>query len=255
MSQIFPLSRERHALKRWDQTLGYTKFAHAITIPVLTFELPRLITSCPIAFAKNNDSFSMVALLGIDNEKNLFIGKNGKWLGTNIPSLLQAYPFKLLSTDSNQLVLCIDEDSEALSDTVGEMLFDDTGSLSETVTKHLELLKQIHSSEKQTAQVCTILSEHSILKSWPIQIQSTGGNKQIEGLYQIDEQALNKLDDEAFLKLRHNGALITAYCQMLSMQQLGTLSKMAQMRQEHQSHLLNQTPPATISLENDMFCF
>jgi hypothetical protein len=45
-------------------------------------------------------------------------------------------------------------------------------------------------------------------------------------LFQVDEAALNQLPPEALHEVRHSGALLLAYCQLLSMQHLSLLSQL-----------------------------
>lgn len=56
------------------------------------------------------------------------------------------------------------------------------------------------------------------------------GERKLEGLFRVNEAALNALDNEAFLSVRKSGALPVAYAQLLSMQQLRVLGELAQAR-------------------------
>jgi hypothetical protein len=52
----------------------------------------------------------------------------------------------------------------------------------------------------------------------------------VNGLYRIDEAALNALGNKAFLALRRSGALPVAYAQLLSMNQMGVLQRLLQIQ-------------------------
>ena len=52
----------------------------------------------------------------------------------------------------------------------------------------------------------------------------------VNGLFRIDEAALNALSDEAFLKLRHCGALTLAFAQMLSTGNVGLLGQLGKLQ-------------------------
>ena len=52
----------------------------------------------------------------------------------------------------------------------------------------------------------------------------------VEGLFSVDEAALNKLDDEDFLALRKAGGLAIAYAQLFSMNQLAVLERLGELR-------------------------
>jgi hypothetical protein len=71
------------------------------------------------------------------------------------------------------------------------------------------------------------LQKHQLIQHWPIKLQTTAGEQAVEGLFRIDETALNQLPAEALLELRNTGALLCAYCQLLSMQHLQTFGQLA----------------------------
>jgi hypothetical protein len=56
---------------------------------------------------------------------------------------------------------------------------------------------------------------------------------QLEGLFKIDETKLNAMSDEAFVGLRKTKALILAYAQLLSFNQLAQFQKLPLIRQQH----------------------
>ena len=59
----------------------------------------------------------------------------------------------------------------------------------------------------------------------------------MEGLYRVDEAALNALPDETLLTLRKTGALPLAYAQLFSMNQLAMLPKAARMQAQIKEQL------------------
>ena len=48
----------------------------------------------------------------------------------------------------------------------------------------------------------------------------------VNALHQIDETALNRLEDETFLKVRKASGLLVAYAQLLSMAQVNVLARL-----------------------------
>ena len=67
----------------------------------------------------------------------------------------------------------------------------------------------------------------------------------VEGLYRIDEAALNALPDDAFMPLRKTGALPLAYAQLLSMNQLALLPKAAEVQARIKGQLQAKAPSQT----------
>jgi hypothetical protein len=71
----------------------------------------------------------------------------------------------------------------------------------------------------------------------------------VEGLYRIDEVALNALSAEPFQEVRAAGALPVAYCQLLSMQHLAVLGELAKAKAEAASRALPVNAAGELDLE------
>ncbi|SMP52261.1 SapC protein [Desulfonatronum zhilinae] len=258
MPNYVPVSKENHASKRWKRFDSYAFAQKETFLPLVAAELPKAVTAFPIAFIQQNDVFFPVALLGLEQGKNLFVAANGQWVGAYVPSALRGHPFKLAKSQDNQLVLCVDQDSGLITDgPEGEAFFDESGEPSEPVKQVLEFLQKIEANQQATARMCAVLAKHQVIKPWPITLKTPEGEKTINGLFQIDEQALNQLPGEAFLELRQAGALPMAYCQMLSMQHLATLAKLAEAHAQVASKMAQQNQPfqASIEFDDDMIKF
>ncbi len=255
MPQYVPVTKENHASKRWKRFTSYTFAAKETLLPLVAAELPKALTAFPIAFLKNNEAFFPAAMLGFGQGRNLFVAGNGQWVGACIPSALRGHPFKLARTEDNQLVLCIVQDSDLITDgPEGEPFFDESGNPGEPVKAVLDFLQKVEENQQMTARMCAVLTRHSLIKPWDMKLQTPDGERRIEGIYQIDEQALNQLPNEAFLELRQAGALLMAYCQMPSMQHLATLGKLADAHAQvaAQQH---QVPALGIDIDDDMIRF
>ena len=229
MPNFHVISTERHASKRWQRISSYAFAAHEAIVPLTAGELPRALLSLPIAFVEQNETFFPVAVLGLATGKNLFAAPDGHWAGKYIPAILRSYPFCLASRDDGQQVLCIDEDSGLLGDgSEGEPFFDDEGKPSSAIQGVLNFLTQIEKSRQITVRACTVLKKHHLIKAWPITVKTGAGDQPVGGLFQIDEAILNQLPAEALHEVAKAGALVIAYCQLLSMQQLPVLGELAE---------------------------
>jgi hypothetical protein len=137
----------------------------------------------------------------------------------------------LANSQDGMKVLCFDEDSGLLLDGPdGEPFFDEAGQPCQGIKDVLGFLQHIEQSRAQTVTACAALARHDLIKPWLISLEMDSGEKSLAGLFQIDEAALNALGDEEFLELRRAGALAVAYCQLLSMQNLRLLGKLAEMQ-------------------------
>ena len=227
MQNYQAISRERHAIQRWQRSTGYAFAAMEAVVPLVAAELPKAMLSLPIAFTGQGEGFVPVAVLSLIPGKGLYVAKNGGWTGDYIPSAFRSYPFRLLKSADGQQVLCIDEESGLITNSPeGERFFNEDGQPAQAVLDILNFLTQIEQSRVATATASTALQKHALIRPWPITLKTETGEQQIAGLFQIDETALNQLSAEAMLEVRDAGALPMAYCQLLSMQHLPFLGQL-----------------------------
>src|SRR5690606_18220561 len=145
-----------------------------------------------------------VALLSFAPGSNLFVSDEGKWVGTYIPAMFRSYPFRLLRVKGqDDMVLCIDEESEFIKDGPGEEIFFDGGDQpSKSVTQTSEFLTELERSRQATAFAVNALAEAGVVVPWLIDVKAGDKKTPVKGIYRIDEKALNGLNTEQFEKLR-----------------------------------------------------
>lgn len=227
MPTYIPISPTNLAGKYWRR---FTTLAHAAADPVVPLvlkELPKVQCVMPIAFSLHNDHYVPVAVQGFAPGQNIFVDNEVKWLGDYIPAHYRGYPFSLVQSQEDKRILCIDEDSGLISDTDGEPFFDDAGQPSQSIKDILEFHLQIVRNRQQTQRLCDQLHQHQIIEPWPLTINTPDGDKALQGLHRICGAALNECDPAVLHQLQSSGALTLAYCQMLSMQNLDKLKKLA----------------------------
>lgn len=229
MTQITPISRELHADKRWKRSASYSFATSDAVAPLVVQELSRACMIMPIGFVQAADGFQLVAVQGLQPGQNLWLAPDGRWFGPYIPAVYRSYPFVLAKSDDEaaRRVLCIREDSDLITDTEGERFFDEDGKPAKPVQDVLKFLELLSNNTQQTAALCAILTAHNLIQPWNIQLKTADGEQQVKGLFRVDEAALNALPANAFETLRKGGVLPLVYCQLLSMQHINTLGKLA----------------------------
>jgi hypothetical protein len=234
MPSYAAITRERHAGKSWSRFASYS-FAKKIALaPLAAGEMAKAMLSFPLGFIRDGEAIVPAAMLSFEPHSNLFVAPDGQWVGRYVPALFRHYPFRLIPTKDGRLALCIDEDSGLFHDGPGgERFFDESGELAEPLKQVLNSLTQIERHRGLTVQACEALARSHVIKPWEIKIKSNTGERSVEGLLQIDEAALNALPLDAFDHLRKKGALPVAYCQLLSMQNLQMLGKLAKAHAEY----------------------
>jgi len=227
MAQVTVISREKHANKRWKRYTSYDFAATDAVAPLVAQELPRACLSLPIGFVKAGDGFQLVAVQGLVPGKNLWVRPDGRWAGPYVPAAYRGYPFVLANTEDGKRVLCVREDSGLISAVEGEPVFDAEGNPAKPVQDVLNFLDQVSGNAKVTARQCALLAEHDLIQPWNVQLKTGSGEQPVQGLFRVDEAALNALPPESFEALRKGGVLPLVYCQLLSMQHLQVLGKLA----------------------------
>lgn len=231
MSEFYPVSRERHGNKAWRKMVLPATARSDQVVVLVARELISTQNWTACAFIKSGDEFAPVALCGLEKGQNLFVDTQGNWSGRTLPAHYANYPFKLGKFGNEELALCIDEASGVVVDAgQGERFFTDEGQPGQAAQDKLRDLLRYRQEREQTRNQCRQLNDAGLLVPWPLKVQHTDGLRTQEGLFQIDEGALNEVPAKTLVALRDSGALLLAYCQLLSMQNIALLSQLAQKR-------------------------
>lgn len=218
------ITLERHALKHWLKHSSYSFAASDALCPLVAQELPKAALALPIGFIAEGERFIPVAIQGLAAGQNLLVALDGRWLGSYIPALYRGYPFHLATMENGEQVLCIDEASGLISESIGEPFFNVDGTPGKAVLEVLEFFNHIEANRQLTRSICTVLQQHGLIQPWPLTVQGEQGEHKVGGLFRIDEAALNDLAADALTDVRNVGGLTMAYCQLLSMQHMPTLA-------------------------------
>ena len=228
MPNFQAITRTGYANRHWKRPSSYAFAQREALIPLAVTELPPAAMSLPIALIARGDVFFPAAVTSFLPDSNRFLAPTGRWTGGYIPAYLRAYPFALVKAQNGQHVLCVDADSPLLSDHEGEPFFAADGQPGAALAGILEFLEKVAAGRAAGERACAALHKHQLIQAWPIQVQSSSGPRNVNGLFRVDEAALNALPTEAFEEIRKAGALPLAYCQLLSMQHAPRLLRLAE---------------------------
>jgi hypothetical protein len=235
MTTLVALSAVAHAGKAWRRPENYGFAAQDAVVPVTGLEFSQVGMVMPIAFSLQGDRYDAVAVMSLLPGRNMFVGPSGQWLGSYIPVALRTFPFRSVPIQGREdSALCVVEDSGLIVDADGkaEPLFDADNRLAASVEAVWKMLVEVEANRRKTAVAIAALQEAGLICPWAITVKVDGADKTIDGLFRIDEPALNGLDDDAFLKLRLVGALPLAYIQLLSMAHLGVFAQLDRVQQQ-----------------------
>jgi len=202
-------------------------------VPVVLSEYLKLTVQYPIVFTKNGDTgkFLSVALLGFDKGENLF-WKDNQWQGIYIPLNISRQPFFLGASDKEgeKSVLCIDTDNDALSESVGEDIFDQEGKASPLLERVKASISELMKGEAETPAFIDILLAHQLIMPLSLDITFADQSTQrVQGLYTIDEEKLDGLPANILSDLHSRGYLKPIYTMVAS---LGHMYSLIQKKNE-----------------------
>lgn len=228
-----PLDAKEHGKLALKPNFGFAFTEGVNAVPINLIEMPQICHFYPIAFSPD-DSATPVAILGLRDNENLFLQKDGGWAEAYIPAYIRRYPFIFSEMpDGDQLTLCVDNNPDILAKKGDQTFFDEDGKPSELANNALEFCKSYHAAAQQTIEFGKALAAHDLLVEREAQI-NVAGNQRINfsGFKIIDEQKLAELDDKAFLDLRSKGWLPFIYAHLFSGAQWQRLSALLSQRME-----------------------
>lgn len=174
----------------------------------------------PVLFAKFETDCLPITLLGLPEEGNVTIAA-GKAIYEYTPAVFKVYPFLLMAdtTDENNFIIGLERDSPLLSEDEGIPLFTEEGESAPLLKQAKDMLETIHVDQKRALEFGKIIQETDLLQ--PFAVTVTNDDKSttmpFEGLFYVDEEKLNTLPDQDFLKLRETGLLPIIYAHLISL--------------------------------------
>lgn len=229
MAEFVAITPESHAKKVWKQVTDYTFAASDTVIPVVGSEISKVVPMMPIGFVKQEAGYQLVAITSLQRGQNLYVAPDGKWCGTYKPAALRAYPFRLVQQEgAGEIILCINEASGLVVENTedGNAFFDDQDQPVQGIKDMVNFLSQVEANSLVTEAAVNALADAGLIAPWEINLKQGKEVVPVEGLFSVDEAALNKLDDEDFLAVRKAGGLVIAYGQLFSMNQLAVLERL-----------------------------
>jgi hypothetical protein len=236
-----PLSHDVLGPARYWPVNTYLHCARQSACPMVLAELSRLLPLYALGFLRLATGYQPVALLGMGHA-NVYVTAEGQWLGSYVPASLRGHPFAMATSENGQKQLCIDQ-STLTEDPRALPLFADDGQLAPAVAQTWEFLQDVERNRMQTLMVTSMLAEAQLLQPWPLCIESAdrSSRRPLDGLYRVDEAALNSLDPGAYAQLR-GAPMALIHAQLFSTHQLGQLAIRA-------DFLRSQTPQLPTDLQ------
>lgn len=207
-----PIQRAAHGELRYHPLDRLPQLASVHAIPLTVDEFALAQRNYPIIFSSGSDPVPL-ALMGLHEGTNTFFGQDGQLndLAAYVPAYIRRYPFLLarLTEDSDQLSLCFDPSSGAVSDKDGGFAMFDGDKPSEQISGILQFCEQFEQAGQRTGAFMTELTASGLLMEGEVAIQPEGSEQPFvyRGFQMIDEEKLRNLRGDELRKLNQNGML------------------------------------------------
>ena len=226
--KLVPVNKAAHAETK-VKPINSFEFANGFHIAsVMVHEFVRAASVYPIVFLedKDNDEFRPVVLMGLDAGENLFVDAEGKWQASYVPAIIRRYPFALAKAgaDDTTYTVCIDEDSEYVTQEDGQPLFNAEGEPTEVIENVKRYLGELQQMEAFTKEFCHYLSENNLFTPLNMRVRQADQIKNITGCYVVNEERLNNLSDSKFLEVKNRRYIAPVYAHLTSLSQIERLS-------------------------------
>ncbi len=229
MSKIIPLNNKVHSKLKISQSRDYRRFKDQHLIPIIAQDFSLLATEFPIVFVKNAETgqFLPVAMMGIKDGVNLYCQEED-WKALVLPIGFSNAPLSLIkkAEGSDEVVVCIDEDSVLVNDSNGEALFDDKGEQTDYLNQRAQSLLKVAEFTQQIQMITQFFAKKNLIvpRQLSVKLANEKEARVINGIYLIDEKVLNNLSSEDFEELRKKGLLTLIYAHLTSLHQINRLA-------------------------------
>jgi hypothetical protein len=214
------------AVAKESTDLSYASQANII--PIAVTELSFASKHYPLVFVaeENSPAPTLVAMVGLGDNKNLFVDAKGKWrAGVYVPAWVRRYPFLTVKAEQNREAIAFDPTAKLFAGKNNLPLFENDQP-TETLKRIVAFQNEFNAAFEQTAAMARALQEAGVLEPATLRLGSPEKEKagrNITGFLVVNEAKLRGLDAAAVAKLHQANALGLAYAQLLSLANLQTL--------------------------------
>jgi hypothetical protein len=152
-------------------------------------------------------------------------------MGGYMPAVVRAHPFAL-AYQKDQTVVVVDSDSDWLSTTEGQPLFDAAGNPTKLLNNVTTVLKNTFPNPATDTPILAAIDAAGILEPW---------TAVSDNLLKINPEKLAALPGEDFLALRQKSALAVVFSHLLSFPRINRIKNLGK-RKEKMDANIQHTP-------------
>ena len=224
--EIIPLTKHHRVLLPEVRKLPLV-FRSLAALPLSYTEFSVACRDYPIAFIGGNGVFVAMAVLGMENQQNLFVTPDGGWdASVYLPAYVRRYPFCMTRVtvdgrEQPERVACVER--RAINDK-GEALYDAKGEPLPVWDERKKLLFEYEADLVRSDEMSRTLAGLGLLETFTMQaVPRDGEPLAMTGMYRVSEQRLAELAPDKLKELAQKGILARVYAHLISLANFGRL--------------------------------
>jgi hypothetical protein len=214
------LSKEVHGSMGFSPVERPFDFVREVrAIPLTTMEFGASLRNYPIIFS-NMENPMPLAILGIAENENMFVGEDGKWdpLGY-VPMYLRCHPFAFATEEEGRMAVVVDTAAATVTSTPQYPFFVD-GEVSEQTDSMMRACARYEQERNRTQEFCKKLVELKLLA--PLRAAHTPeGETEPQPLADyvgVNVELVNELPADVVYDLHKSGFLSAIYLHLHSLE-------------------------------------
>ena len=219
--QIAPVDKNRHRDISIAPTSDLSFAAGTNSVVLLAAEFSKACREYPIVFVEDQRNYFPVAILGLRDGQNLFVGEGGGWRASYVPAYVRRYPFiPAMKEGGNDYTVCIDELYAGFNrEGRGERLFLDDGGMTKTLERSVSFLQEFQIQHQRTVDFCAVMFELGVMEPMRADVVMASGEKlNLDGFYVLNRKKMAGLKDEDIVTLYRQGHLELAHAHLISLE-------------------------------------
>lgn len=204
------LNREQHAgLTISPSPNGYHFAAGLVSAMLAVGEFVEASKVYPIVFTDAPEGRILpVALLGLEENENLFVGEDGTWDAPYVPAYVRRYPFVTTSPDDDRMAICFDETYDGFNLEGGVPLFDSADNDTEKMQEISRFLQEYYQEMRLSENLADKLRLLGLLDRTALQVRSNDGAEyNLQDIQVVNEARFAELDDHTVVELFRTGQM------------------------------------------------
>lgn len=228
---VVPITKKTHGKLAIKPEGVYSFAAETNSIPVMTVEFQLAAQEYAIVFTSGGETVMPAVIVGIENNRNLFVSADGDWDASYIPAFVRRYPFVFSADQEGKtFTLCIDENYAGCNKKDdGERLFDNDGERTGYLDNMLNFVNSYQAEHQRTQAFCKRLAELDLLEPMQARIKlPSGDERSLTGFLAINREKVKGLDGDTLAELAKNDSLELIYLHLASMAHFNAIPGMAE---------------------------